>query len=53
MLGTRSWAKIKGGRRGRGAETETEIQARILSARFRKLLAGIRKENPVQSPKKR
>lgn len=52
MLGTRSWAKIKGGRQGRGAETEIEIQARILSACFRELLAGIRKENPVQSPKK-
>lgn len=33
--------------------TEIEVQARILSARFRKLLAGIRKERPVLNPKKR
>ena len=50
MLGTRSWAKIKeegGGERNR----EREVQARILSAYCRKLLAEIRKEAWVQNPK--
>lgn len=50
MLGTRSWAKIKeegGGERNR----EREVQARILSAYCRKLLAEIRKETWVQNPK--
>lgn len=52
MLGTRSWAKIKeegGGERNR--EREREVQARILSAHCRKLLAEIRKETWVQNPK--
>ena len=51
MLGTHSWAKIKGGGGERNRDRD-RCTGRVLSALCRKLLSSIRKETWAQSPKR-